>query len=287
MSKVSRKTVPCLRPEGFRQMAYREWRGDGGEDCPVLVCVHGLTRNAADFDPLAESLSSEYRVLCPDVLGRGDSEWLAMPAGYAYDGYVSDMAALIARSGAAEVDWIGTSMGGLIGLFLAASHNTPIRRLVLNDVGPVIGADFIRFLKTYVGTDPRFATLEEAERFFRFAHAGFGALTDPQWAALTRESVRPVETGGFRLAYDPALAVPLQALPEQDVDLWAVWDAARVPTLVLRGAESPLLDRDMLARMAERPGVTVAEVPGCGHAPALMDPAQIALVRDWLMSVSV
>lgn len=282
MSNPKRRSVACLRPEGFRRMAYREWGGDHAGDAPVVICVHGLTRNAADFDPLAAALCGHARVLCPDVLGRGDSDWLTVPSGYSYDGYVADMAALIARSDAVAVDWVGTSMGGLIGLFLAASPGTPVRRLVMNDVGPVIGADFIRFLKTYVGTDPRFATLEEAERFFRFAHAGFGALSDPQWVTLTQESVRPAQGGGFRLAYDPALAVPLQALPEQDIDLWAVWQAVTVPTLVLRGAESPLLDRATLAKMAERPGVTVAEISGCGHAPALMDPAQIALVRDWL-----
>lgn len=286
MSKARVHTVACLRPEGFRQMAYRDWGAENSPTDPVLICVHGLTRNAADFDPLASALSDSYRVLCPDVLGRGSSEWLTNPLGYAYDGYVSDMAALIARSGAATVDWVGTSMGGLIGLFLAASPGTPVRRLVLNDVGPVIGGDFIRFLKTYVGIDPRFATLEEAERFFRFAHAGFGALTDEQWSALTAASVHPVDGGGFRLAYDPALAVPLQSLPDNDIDLWAVWNAVTVPTLVLRGAESPLLDRAMAARMAERPGVTVEEIPGCGHAPALMDPAQIDLVRRWLSEPS-
>lgn len=284
MSKENRKSIACLRPEGFRQMAYREWGAVEGAEKPVLICVHGLTRNASDFDVLAESFSEEYRVLCPDVLGRGDSEWLNTPSGYAYDGYVSDMAALIARSGAAQVDWIGTSMGGLIGLFLAAAPRTPIRRLVLNDVGPVIGADFIRFLKTYVGADPHFASLEDAEHFFRLSHAGFGALTDAQWKALTRGSVRADQAGGYRLSYDPALAVPLQSLPDQDIDLWAVWSAVTVPTLVLRGAESPLLDREMLARMAERPGVTVAEIPGCGHAPALMDPSQIGVIQGWLHS---
>lgn len=283
MFKADRKQVSCLRPEGFRRMVYRDWGADLG--APVVVCVHGLTRNGADFDALANGLTPDFRVLCPDVLGRGDSDWLRDPSGYAYDGYVQDMASLLARAGVAQVDWVGTSMGGLIGLLLAAASATPLRRLVMNDVGPVISADFIRFLKTYVGTDPRFGSIAEAERFLRAAHAGFGALTDAQWATLTLESIRPVEgESSYRLAYDPALATPLQALPDNDVELWAVWDAVTIPTLVLRGAESPLLDREMLARMAQRPGVSVAEIPGCGHAPALMDEAQIALVRNWLLS---
>ena len=273
-----------LSAGGFHRLAYVEW-GAAKPDRTAL-CVHGLTRSGRDFDALAGALARDgLRVACPDVVGRGRSDRLADPAGYGYPQYLADMNALIARLDAPQVDWIGTSMGGLIGMMLAAQPNTPLRRLVINDVGPFIPKAALARIGEYVGRDPRFADLAAAEAYLREIHAPFGALTDQQWRHLTEHSVAAAEGGGYRLAYDPAIAAPFRDAEPEDVDLWALWDLIAIPVLVLRGAESDLLPAETAAEMAARgPRAEVAEIPGCGHAPALMDEHQIALVRDWLLA---
>ena len=273
-----------LSAGGFHRLAYVEW-GAAKPDRTAL-CVHGLTRSGRDFDALAGALARDgLRVACPDVVGRGRSDRLADPAGYGYPQYLADMNALIARLDAPQVDWIGTSMGGLIGMMLAAQPNTPLRRLVINDVGPFIPKAALARIGEYVGRDPRFADLAAAEAYFREIHAPFGALTDAQWRHLTEHSVTPAEGGGYRLAYDPAIALPFRDAEPQDVDLWALWDLIAIPVLVVRGAESDLLLAETAAEMAARgPRAEVAEIPGCGHAPALMDDHQVALIRDWLLA---
>jgi len=289
MSGETERAVAVLRAEGFRRMAYTEWTpaaAGAAESGPVTVCVHGLTRNGRDFDPLAAALAGAgRRVLCPDVLGRGRSDRLADPSGYGYPGYMGDMAALIARSGADSVDWVGTSMGGLIGMFLAAMPGSPIRRLVLVDVGPVVPKAAMERIKSYVGTDPRFDTLADLEADLRERHATFGELTDAQWRHLAEHGGRPAPEGDGRLAfhYDPAIAVPFADMAAEDVVIWPQWEAVRCPVLVVRGAESDLLLADTAAEMRERgPKAEVVEIPGVGHAPALMDAEQIAIVREWL-----
>lgn len=275
------RSVGCLRAEGFRRMVYWEWGNPHNKN--VVLCVHGLTRNGRDFDPLAGALAERYRVLCPDVLGRGQSDWLDDPAGYSYAHYVSDLTTLIARSGAERVDWIGTSMGGLIGMMLAASRNSPLARLVLNDVGAFIPQAAVERLQTYVGKDPSFPDLAEAERYVRTTHAEFGALTDGQWAHLTRHGMRRRDDGRYSPAYDPAIAQVLTAQPPQDVAMWPIWEAVTCPVLVLRGAASKLLLPETVAEMRTRgPGCTVAEIAGAGHAPALMDDGQVRTVMEWL-----
>jgi len=267
---------------GFHGLHYREW---GATDAPrTVVCAHGLGRNAGDFDALAEALAAAgYRVACLDVAGRGESDWLHDPAGYTYPQYCADAAALIARLDAAEVDWVGTSMGGLIGMMLAAQEATPLRRLVLNDVGPLLPAAALARIAGYVGLEPGFADMAEAELYCRRVYAPFGALTDAQWAKFTADSVRPAE-GGYRLHYDPRIRQSLPEPPYEDIDLWPFWDAVRCPTLVLRGAVSDLLLPAVTEAMTRRgPPTRVEEIAGCGHAPALLDPAQIGLVRDWLL----
>ncbi|MFO0995179.1 MAG: alpha/beta hydrolase [Alphaproteobacteria bacterium] len=272
----------ALSAGGFHRIAYTEW---GERDNPrVLVCVHGLTRNGRDFDAIAAALSRRYRVICPDVVGRGASDRLADKTQYGYPQYCADMAALIARLGASEVDWLGTSMGGLIGMLLAARAGAPIRRLVLNDVGPFIPRAALQRLGTYVGKDPRFADEGEAEIYFRRVMAPFGALTDAQWRHVVAHGVEPDGGGRWRLRYDPAIGDPFRGGIFQDVNLWSVWDAIRCPTLVIRGAESDLL----LARTAEEmmrrgPRAALREIPGTGHAPALMDETQIKTVAEWLI----
>jgi pimeloyl-ACP methyl ester carboxylesterase len=276
--------VACLSARGFHRMRYCEW-GDR-EAAGVVVCVHGLTRNARDFDALARTLTAaDCRVVCPDVVGRGASDWLADPAEYGFARYLADMAVLLARLGAERVDWVGTSMGALIGMMLAAQDGHPLRRLVLNDVGPVIPQAALRRIADYVGTDPRFPDMATAESYIRAVHAPFGALDDAQWRHLTESSVAPADGGqGYRLRYDPAIGAAFAELAEEDVDLWSVWDRVTVPTLVLRGADSDLLPRATAQEMTQRgPRAEVVEIAGCGHAPALLDAAQTGLIRDWLL----
>ncbi len=273
-----------LSAGGFHRMAYSAW-GEAGA-ARTVVCVHGLTRSGRDFDALAAALAEAgCRVVCPDVVGRGDSDWLADPAGYGYPQYLADMNALIARLDVEAVDWVGTSMGGLIGMMLAVQPKTPLRRLVINDVGPFIPKASLERISEYLGKDPLFADRSAAETYFREVHAPFGALTDAQWAHLTEHSIRPAEAGGFRLRYDPRIAQALDPRKIEDVDLWSMWDALALPVLALRGAESDLLPVETAAEMTRRgPKAALAEFPGCGHAPALMDDAQISAVRDFLLA---
>ena len=252
------------------------------------MCVHGLTRNGRDFDDLARALADEYRVVCPDVVGRGCSDWLDVKADYGFPVYVNDMVTLIARLNVNEVHWVGTSMGGIIGMVLASQPRTPITRLVLNDVGPVITSASLQRIAQYVGRAPEFPDLAAAEAWIREVGASFGALTDEQWRHLTVYSVRPLEgeEGGFAMVYDPGLGDVFRAAPIlEDIDLWPVYEAIRCPTLALRGADSDLLEAGTLSAMAARgPCARTVEFTGVGHAPMLMDPAQIAVVRDFLVA---
>lgn len=272
-----------LGPHEFHRVAWTEW---GEPDNPrVLVCVHGLTRSGRDFDALARALERDYRVVCPDMAGRGRSQWLAHKADYGYPLYCADVAALLARLHAETVDWVGTSMGGLIGLLLAATPGTPIRRLVLNDVGPLLPKAALERIVSYVGTDPGFDSVADLERHLREIHAPFGDLSDEQWAHLAAHSARRLDDGRVALHYDPGIAQPLRSMPIEDQDLWSAWDAIRCPTLVLRGAQSDLLLPDTAAQMQQRgPRARLVEIEGVGHAPMLMDGGQIATVRDWLGS---
>jgi pimeloyl-ACP methyl ester carboxylesterase len=265
---------------GFHRMRYFEW-GDA-KAARTIVCVHGLTRNAHDFDRLAEKLSSTYRVITVDIVGRGGSEWLRDPADYTYLQYQVDMVALIARLDVEKVDWIGTSMGGLIGLFLASQEATPIRSLFMNDVGPFIPKSALQRIADYVGLDNRFSSLEAVERHMRKVHAPFGPLTDADWQEMARHGHRRLPDGSYGLAYDPRIVDNVKK-GVADVDLWAFWDKVKCPTFVLRGADSDLLSADTVLRMGERgPKAKSATLPGIGHAPALMAADQISLIEDWL-----
>ena len=277
---MSSKHFLGLGPHGFHRLYYLEW-GDPAND-KVLICVHGLTRQGRDFDALAAALENTYRVICPDIAGRGRSDWLDHKADYTYPQYLADMTALIARSGADRVDWVGTSMGGLIGMFLAAQPGTPIRKLVMNDVGPFIPKAGLQRIADYVGKPVRFANLDELERYLRLAAAPFGPLTDAQWRHLTVHSARRLDSGEYVLAYDPGIAETFKAKLE-DVDLWPVWEAVQCPVLLLRGAESDVLIRTDAEAMQQRgPRATLVEFAGIGHAPALLASDQIKVVRDWL-----
>jgi pimeloyl-ACP methyl ester carboxylesterase len=264
-------------------MTYTQWGEAGAER--TVVCVHGLTRNGRDFDALATALAAAgWRVVCPDVVGRGLSDRLPEPAAYGFPQYLADMTALIARLDVAQVDFVGTSMGGLIGLLMAALPGTPLRRLVINDVGPFIPMAAMERIGAYLSSDPVFPDLTAAESYIRQVHAPFGTLSDDQWRHLTEHSLRPVEPGAYRLAYDPRIAQRFTETPIEDVDLWAQWDAVACPVLALRGANSDLLLAETAREMSQRgPRAQVVEIEGCGHAPALMAADQIALVLDWLL----
>jgi pimeloyl-ACP methyl ester carboxylesterase len=268
-------------PHGDVMLGYVEWGAPDAEQ--VIVCVHGLTRNARDFDVLAAALATEgARVLAIDVVGRGRSSWLADPQGYALPLYAQQIARLLQLLDLPPVDWIGTSMGGLIGMALAATDAPPMRRLVLNDVGPFVPKLALSLIKTYLGLDLVFPSLEALERHLRQIHAPFGPLTDDQWRHLAEHSARQ-DADGWRLRYDPAIRVPYQDLADADLDLWPLWDQIRCPTLLLRGGDSILLTEATAAEMTQRgPKATLATFPGIGHAPALMAPDQIEAIRRWL-----
>ena len=274
--------VQCMGPRGLHRMAYTEW-GDP-DNQKVLICAHGLTRNARDFDVLAQALSSDYRVVCPDVVGRGRSDWLRVKTDYTFPLYVSDMITLIARLGVQRVDWVGTSMGGLIGMLLAGQPQTPVRRLVLNDVGPLITAESMRRIGSYIGQTPVFPTLDAAQSYLREIGASFGPLTDEQWQHLTRHSMRSVEKG-YTFIYDPGLGDPFRMFPIMlNVETWDAFDRIEHPVLAIRGAESDLLKRDTWLEMGKRgPKAELVEFPGIGHAPMLMSEDQIAVIRNFLL----
>jgi pimeloyl-ACP methyl ester carboxylesterase len=283
---MRQRFVNCLSPAGFHRMAYVEW-GDPANP-KVLVCVHGLTRTGRDFDFLARALADEYRVVCPDVAGRGLSDRLRDPMLYATPQYAQDMTALLARLDVESVDWLGTSMGGLIGMALAAQQGSPIRKLILNDVGPVVSAAALARIGAYLAAAPDFADLRAAEIYMRATFAPFGPHSDAQWRELTQHVVKPGPDGRLKLHYDPGIAAPfaaaLAALGEgQDMELWPLYDAIRCPTLAIRGERSDLLTRATLETMAQRgPRARTIEVAGVGHAPTFMHDAQVALVRDFL-----
>ena len=276
--------VRCASPKGLHRIAYLEWGDPKNER--VLVCVHGLTRCARDFDAFAAAMSDRYRVVCVDIAGRGDSDWLPDPMLYQLPQYLADVVTLIARLDVEDVHWVGTSMGGLLGMALAAQANTPITKLVINDAGPVVSKVSLQRIASYVGMAPVFPDIEAADKYVRAVSATFGTHTDAEWRFLTEVVVRKNAGGGLRLHYDPKLAEPFRAtLPEKDLELWPVWDAIRCPTLVLRGAQSDLLTRETCDKMAGRgPKAKVVEIPGVGHAPTLMHDDQIKLVRDFLLS---
>jgi pimeloyl-ACP methyl ester carboxylesterase len=276
-----RRSVQCASPKGLHRIAYLEWGDPRNRD--VLVCVHGLTRTGRDFDELARALCGRWRVVCPDVAGRGDSDRLPDAALYGVPQYVSDMVTLIARLDVEAVDWVGTSMGGLIGMALAAQAATPVKRLVLNDIGPLVTRASLERISSYVGKAPAFASVAEAERYIREVSAPFGPHSDAQWRFLTETWLRRNDDGSWRAHYDPRIA-EARLVPENDLELWSVYDAVSCPTLLLHGEYSDLLTRDTAREMTRRgPKARVVEIRGVGHAPTLLHPDQIAIVRDFLL----
>ncbi len=279
----SQRYVSCATPTGLHRLGYLDWGDPANPN--VVVCVHGLTRCARDFDPFARALVDRYRVICPDMPGRGSSDWLKNPAEYEIPIYVSDCVTLIARLDVEQVDWVGTSMGGLIGMALAAMPGAAIRRLVLNDAGPVLSAASLARIGQYVGNAPRFPDFGSAVQYIRTIAASFGPHTDEEWNFLTDVVVRKQADESYVAHYDPALSIPFRKIVmNRDIELWHLYDAVRAKTLVIRGAESDLLPRATAEQMRRRgPMAEVVELEGVGHAPTLMHGDQTAVVRDFLL----
>lgn len=270
-------------PGEVHRVAVYQW---GGAPEHTVVCVHGLTRNARDFDFLAAALSPRFRVVAVDMPGRGQSEWLARKESYQLASYITDIQAVLAHIGVQAVDWVGTSMGGMLGMLLAAQSPGTIRRLVLNDVGAHIPGPALARLGGYVGKYVRFATRAEAETCMRAIYAPFGIREEAQWQHLFRHSLQELPDGSVRMAYDPAIGDALSRDPEpQDIELWELWKNIHCPVLLLRGEHSDILARETAQQMqALHPATTLHEVPGVGHAPTLMDEAEIAVIAKWLGS---
>jgi pimeloyl-ACP methyl ester carboxylesterase len=291
MSEASIKTVQCISPAGLHQMAYKEW---GARDNPnVLICVHGVTRVADDFDALARNLQDHYRVICPDVVGRGRSGKLANPQLYRIPQYVSDMVTLVARvtdaAPGGKVDWFGTSMGGLIGMGLASLPDNPIKKLVLNDIGPTLDPVALKRIGDYIGQDLRWPSFEEAAAFVREVSVSFGPHSDAQWHKLASDVLKQNDQGQWVRHYDMGLAEPIKAANAESAKadqaaLWAAYDAIRCPTLLVRGEHSDLLSRETAQAMLQRgPHPTLVEIPDTGHAPTFINADQIAIARTFLL----
>jgi len=287
MNEPTLRHVQCLDGRGLHGMAYWQWERANGASDRVLVCVHGVTRQGRDFDTLARAMQDGWRVVCPDVVGRGASDRLADPAGYQLTTYVADMVTLLARLDAETVHWLGTSMGGLIGIAMAALPRSPISRLILNDVGPTIDPGGIARIADYIGLPITWGSEEEAADYLSTISQGFGPHTSEQWMALTRPMLRR-DGDRIGLHYDPAIGVALRAITPAvasagEAALWAAYDAIRCPTLVLRGADSDVLAPATAAAMAARgPKARVREFAGVGHAPTIVAPDQVAVVREFL-----
>ena len=302
MTSPALHRVHCPDAQGGHQTAWWQW---GDAQAPhLIVCVHGLTRQGRDFDVLAQALLARaaaqrrlLRVVCPDVAGRGESDWLKDPMGYQFPTYVSDaltvVAALHQAAPVGTLDWVGTSMGGLIGLSVAGLPQlplpAPVRKLVLNDVGPTVQWRALQRIGRYLSQPVVYATVEQGAAAMRALSPGFGPHTDDEWLALSRPMLRPLAQGGWRLHYDPAIAVAYAAITEAaaaegEQTLWRLYDQVTAQTLVLRGADSDLLSRDTAAQMAKRgPRAQCVEWAGVGHAPTLIAPEQLAVVLDFLL----
>jgi len=282
------KQVSVLGHGGFRRLAYAEW---GSPTAPrTVVCVHGVSRSGRDFDALARSLAEQgARVIAPDLPGRGSSEWLAASAHYTDRAYTSAMSTLIARLDVEKVDWIGTSLGGHIGMMLAAEHATPIRSLVLNDFGAKVAAAALRRIGGYLTRTWRFDTIQALEAHVREALEPFGQFSDEQWHHLSLHSAVPHPAGGFRFHFDPAIGARFAVPIWFDIVLWQLWDKIDCPVLILRGEHSDLLSSSTVETMLKRGAaaragkVSAVEIAGCGHAPALLDAEQISIVQRFIL----
>ncbi|MBC7489710.1 MAG: alpha/beta hydrolase [Glaciimonas sp.] len=287
MTSALHKTVQCISPAGLHTMAYQHWGNPHNPN--VLLCLHGVTRVSDDFDQLARALCDTYRVICPDVAGRGRSGRWRDPQYYIVPQYISDMVTLLARLEADTVDLVGTSMGGLIGLGLASLQDNPIRKLVLNDVGPHLNPEALIRIADHIGADMRFPTFEAAAAYIKSISLPFGTHTDVEWHKIVTDVLRQNTDGEWTRHYDLGLAVPFKSATVESYEiaemmLWAAYDAITCPTLLIRGADSDLLSRESAILMTQRgPKAALVELAGVGHAPTFLHTDQIATVSHFLI----
>lgn len=323
MSEPTLNYVSCPDANGGHRMAWWMWGQPTASH--VVLCVHGLSRQGRDFDVLARALCArnpdDVLVVCPDVVGRGRSDWLKDPMGYQVPNYAADMLVLIEHLQPATLDWVGTSMGGLVGMVVcgqlsaagpsqgvkapsggSAAHEVAsvgakgslpfaVRRLVLNDVGPTIQWEAIQRIGAYLGQPVRFVSVEQAADAMWAISTSFGPHTREQWLALTRPMLRPADdaAGGFMLHYDPAIAQPFNATTQESTSkgealLWQLYDNIKARTLITRGAQSDLLSVETARAMTQRgPKARLVEFAGVGHAPTFVTPDQVQVVSDFLL----
>ncbi len=276
--------ILCLTPQGFQKVSYIDW-GDKN-NAQVLVCVHGLTRNSRDFDYLARTLQQNFRIICPDLLGRGKSDYLHVPALYNSAQYMSDMVALLARIGSKEIHWLGTSLGGIIGMMLAAQPNSPIKSLILNDIGMIVPSMALNRLETYARNDRAFSSFEEARSYFQTILSPFGPMRPEHWDHIARYGTKQDETGQFRLTYDPAIGQSFMNEATPSLHFESYWQAISCPILVLHGEESDFLLPEIITKMLYfQPTAKIVNIPQSGHAPSLMIPEQIRIIEEWLSTM--
>lgn len=295
---MRQRSYLSVTEEGFHHLAYQEW-GAPTSSHPPVICVHGLTRNSHDFDALANYLSTQGRyVICPDVVGRGESDWFNDSHHYHFKQYIIDMSVLIARVDAAKVDWIGTSMGGLIGMMMAAMPNTPIRRLIMNDVGPQLPVHALWRMAKFAKA-PNFFSKEEAKNYFKKVYADFGNLSEEQWLRFTEHSIKEYSPGLYKVKVDPSITEgkgvgqfmkefvhsPYKALEGvlYDMDLWALWHEVKCPVLIIHGRKSDLLLPSHIQKMQKTHAeVDLLEIADAGHAPALLELMHHKKIAAWL-----
>jgi len=271
-----------------RDISCAVWQNEVN-NIPVF-CIHGLTRNGRDFDYLASGLNDTRAIYAPDVVGRGQSDWLPKGEIYSYDTYVEDTLHLLDELGLEQVDWVGTSMGGILGMRMACEYPGRIRKIVINDIGAIVSLEAMQRLNDYVGQHMHHATEADAENYLRVCYGAFGLNKSWQWDHMLKHSVKPVDDGRVRLVYDRAIINGIQdehgeLTLTEDINLWPFWEHFTHPTLLLRGEHSDFLNPSMAKEMCERhPNATLVEFKDCGHAPALMDDKQVSAVRDWLDS---
>jgi pimeloyl-ACP methyl ester carboxylesterase len=287
MSEPTLHRVLCASPQGIHRTAFWEWPCQLGSHSPVLFCAHGLTRNGRDFDLIAQRLSRYFRVIAVDFVGRGESDRLADSAGYAVPQYLADSLCVIARLGVEQVNWLGTSMGGLVGMVLASLPKTPIKTLVLNDIGPEIAPEGLQRISTMVGKAPKLNDYEQAKAIVVANSATFGEHSAAHWDLFVKHYV--VKRGDqWVFNYDPAIVHGTRQSQREPINLWPYYDQIKANTLVIRGATSDLFAPDIAEQMTQRgPRAQLVEIPGVGHAPTLLPSDQIDVIENFLVKASV
>lgn len=273
-----------LSSQGFHRLAYTEW---GDKDNPaVVVCAHALTRNSRDFDYLARTLQKTYRVICPDFLGHGKSDYVGNARVYHFSQYMNDMVALLARIDAQEIHWVGTSLGGIIGMMLAAQPHSPLQSLIVNDVGMIVPGPALQRMATYARNEHGFSSMEDAKSYFQTVLSPIGTLDSEKWTHITKYGTLASADGSLRLAHDPAIGEDFINQPIPTLHLESYWQSLHCPILILHGDHSDFLPPEIIRKMLYfQPDAQVISLPGCGHAPSLMEATQIDLIDTWLQGL--